>query len=290
MLQNLTGDDLFSYLLLLGAGRKNQKYLICEGDSDCAVLDPHLVDGACETVPGYGKDSVVEAINLIDQQGIKNVGALVDRDWCKSRKPISALAARTDFYDIDATIFFTGEVCRRMVSAFCDRDKVQHFLDAHQISSPVDAAIILSLPLGVLRKLSHDHGWGLRVAGTPIKEVAYADGSAIDIDELFDMSLKRSKKARVSESDKAQIVTSIRTVMRSEIDAMEYCCGHDLNSVMAYLMQTHWAARISKDTLERAMRGGFSCPELMSTQLYKDLHSVLKVSKSELFTCEAATS
>ncbi|UJA08800.1 DUF4435 domain-containing protein [Streptomyces collinus] len=285
MLQNLTGDDLFSYLILLGAGSSDRRYLICEGDSDCAVLDPHLQEDACETVPGYGKDSVVVAISLVEQQGLRNVGALVDRDWNKSRHSISSLAARTDFYDIDATVFFSGTVCRRIVSAFCDREKVREFLSIHKLASPADAAVRLALPLGVLRKLSYDHGWGLRVAGTPIKEVVRESGDAVDTNQLFDLCLKRSKKARISQNDKAHVLALFETEMASVANSSEYCCGHDLNSVLAYLMQAHWGGRVSKDMLERAMRGALSCAELASTRLYGQIHSVLRSPEGSLFNC-----
>jgi hypothetical protein len=288
MLQNLTGDDLFSYLLLLGAGSNHRKYLLCEGDSDCAVLDPHLIEDTCETVPGYGKDSVVIAINLVDQQGIHNVGALIDRDWRKSRHPISALAARTDYYDIDATVFFTGNACQRLVAAFCDRQKVRDFLTARQLTSPTEAAIKLALPLGVLRKLAFENGWGLRVAGTPIKEVVSENGDAINFGDLFDLCLKRSKKARIGPDDKDHIVTSLEAEMSSVSNAPEYCCGHDLNSALAYLMQAFWGGRVSKDTLERSMRGAFSCADLASTRLYRGIQSALNSSAEVLFNCDAA--
>ncbi|MFB7457559.1 hypothetical protein [Streptomyces sp. NPDC056188] len=287
MLQNLTGDDLFSYLLLLGAGSSNRKYLLCEGDSDCAVLDPHLIEDTCETVPGYGKDSVVIAINLVDQQDLRNVGALVDRDWSKSRRAISALATQTDYYDIDATVFFTGNVCQRLVSAFCDRQKVREFLTAQQLASPVEAATRLALPLGVLRKLSFDNGWGLRVAGTPMKEVVSEKGNTVDADSLFDLCLKRSKKARIGPRDKGDIVASLEAEISSVTDASEYCCGHDLNAALTHLMQAHWGGRVSKDTVERSMRGAFSCSDLASTRLYGGIQSVLNSSAEVLFSCDA---
>ncbi|MFG2353732.1 hypothetical protein [Streptomyces sp. NPDC048521] len=288
MLQNLTGDDLFSYLLLLGAGSSDRKYLLCEGDSDCAVLDPHLIENACETVPGYGKDSVVIAINLVDQQGLRNVGALVDRDWRKSRHSISALATQTDHYDIDATVFFTGNVCQRLVSAFCDRQKVRDFLTARRLTSPVEAATKLALPLGILRKLSFDNGWGLRVAGTPIKEVVSEEGDTVDTGSLFDLCLKRSKAARIGPSDKNSVAAALETEISSVADASEYCCGHDLNSALAYLMQAYWGGRVSKDTLERSMRGAFSCSDLASTRLHGGIQSVLNSSADVLFNCDAA--
>ena len=133
------------------------------------MLDAHLADDFCETIPGYGNDSVVEAISLVESRGIPDVAALIDRDWGKSRRPISGLAARTDFYDIDATIFFSGDVCKRVVGAFCDRSKVARFLSDKQFQSVIDAAVALAFPLGVLRSLSHSKGWGLRVAGLPIE-------------------------------------------------------------------------------------------------------------------------
>ncbi|MFG2317392.1 MULTISPECIES: hypothetical protein [Streptomyces] len=285
MHDNLTGDDLFSYIILLQSGPTAKKYLLCEGDSDCAVLDPHLNEDICETIPGYGKNSVIEAINIASQQNMSNVAALLDRDWQKAESPIPSIAVMTDYYDIDATVFYSGDTCKRVVAAFCDRDRVRDFLTAGNWKSPEEIATSLAFPVGVLRKLNHDTGWGLRFADTPFTEVALPDSTGLDLTKTVASALSRSKKPRVGEQDIPSIVSAAEQEIRNVSNQRSFCCGHDLNSALAYLMAYKWAARINRKTLERSMRAAFSCKEMSSTAMFGRIPSALECSTKVLFTC-----
>lgn len=289
MRENLTGDDLYSYIILLQSENSRKKYLLCEGESDCAVLDPHLVEGACETIPGYGSNSVVDAIRIATQQQTKGVAALIDRDWAKDDQKISPLAAQTDHYDIDATIFYSGNVCRRVVSTHCNRDAVRGFLSSGGWDSPIQPATALAFPIGVLRKLNQEQGWGIRCADTPFDDVAFPDASGIDIEKAVLSAIKRSKKPRVNEADARAISTEVTEEMLSITDPATHCCGHDLNSALSFLMRRKWGGGgINKRSVEKAMRAAFSCAELTSTKFHAGLSSAYACSRPELFTCLGA--
>ncbi|MEW2552994.1 hypothetical protein AB0957_14810 [Streptomyces zhihengii] len=285
MKEYLTGEDLFSYLIILGVPGKSKRFILCEGDSDCAVLDPHLDDGVVETIPGYGKDSVIEAVQIAFDSGFTNVAALIDRDWGKSRRKPCDLAVPTDKYDIDATVFYAGDVCRRVVSAFCDRDRVREFLAAHGWSSPMEAVSALAFPLGVLRKLSYDEGWGIKVAGTPFDKVAQPDCNGVDLSALVVSAIERAGKPRISERDVPDVIGSVNRFMAQVEDISDYCCGHDLNSALSFLMRKKWSGKASKDLIERSMRGAFSCREMLGSRFFKGIHGVFGVPEGDLFTC-----
>ncbi|MFC8665497.1 hypothetical protein [Streptomyces sp. NPDC057199] len=285
MQNNLTGDDLFSYIILLRSGPTAKKYLLCEGDSDCAVLDPHIEEDVCETIPGYGKNSVLDAIKIVSQQNMNDVAALLDRDWQKDNSGLPDVAVTTDHYDIDATVFYAGDTCKRVVAAFCDRNIVRNFLREGDWSSPVEVATALAFPVGVLRKLNHEEGWGLRFSDTPFSEVALPSSGGVDLTKTVASALSRSKQPRVTEQEIPRIVSSAQRAMEKAQDPHSFCCGHDLNSALAYLMFSKWSTRINRKTLERAMRAAFSCSEISSTTMFADIPPALKCSSAELFTC-----
>ncbi|MFD5202074.1 hypothetical protein ACFWM7_18385 [Streptomyces sp. NPDC058375] len=285
MQSNLTGDDLFSYILMLQSGPTAKMYVLCEGESDCAILDPHIKESICETIPGYGKSSVLEAITIADQQNKSGVAALVDRDWEKEASSLPGSAVVTDHYDIDATVFYTGDVCRRVVTAFCDRTLVRDFLRGGGWNSPSEVATSLAFPVGVLRKLNHEEGWGLRFSDTPFSEVALQDSTGIDLTKAVGSALSRSRKPRIAERDIAAIAALAQHAMAGIADRRAYCCGHDLNSALAYLMSNKWSARINRKILERAMRATVSCADISSTEMFSGIPSALKTSPGELYTC-----
>ncbi|MFD5894911.1 hypothetical protein [Streptomyces sp. NPDC060366] len=286
MRNDLDGNDLFSYIMLLQTAPSPKKYIVCEGDSDCAVLDPHINDYTCETIPGYGKNSVLEAMLIAEQRNLRDIAALIDRDWEKDRLPVSSLAVKTDFYDIDATVFYSGDVCRRVVGAFCDREEVRKFIGLGSWDSPLEPVTELAFPIGILRKLNFEGGWGIRFSDTPFREVALAGARGVDIERTVLSAIERSKKPRVGISDVASIVDIATDAMAEVDDKPAYCCGHDLNGALAYLMTSKWRGRINRTSLERAMRAAFSCKELFSTTLHTALPSALNCISSEVFTCE----
>ncbi|MFJ2752387.1 hypothetical protein [Streptomyces sp. NPDC087297] len=286
MRESLTGDDLYSYVILLQSENSRKKYLLCEGESDCAVLDPHLMEDMCETIPGYGNNSVVEAIRIVTAQRTKGVAALIDRDWSKDGQQVSPLAAQTDHYDIDATIFYSGNVCQRVVSTHCNRDAVKKFLSSGGWDSPIEPATALALPIGVLRKLNQEQGWGIRCGDTPFDDVAFPDASGIDIEKAVLSAISRSKKPRVSQADAGRIASEVAEEMLRVADPATHCCGHDLNSALSFLMRRKWGGeRINKRSVEKAMRAAFSCVELTSTKFHAGLSSAYACSRPELFTC-----
>jgi hypothetical protein len=248
-------------------------------------MDPHLRDEECETIPGYGKNTVVEAINLAHSSGFSNVAALIDRDWGKSRVEVCELAVKTDDYDMDATVFFAGSVCNRVVHAHCSRDQVRNFLSIHNMRSPVDAVTRMALPLGMLRKLSHDNGWGLRVADLPVDEIVAPDTITIDLDRMARKSFEMSKAPRISQSDLGVVVAQVRAKIEACRDVRSFCCGHDLNSCLAYLMRTQWSGNVGRRALERAMRAAYSCGEFSRASFFGGISAVLKVASADLFTC-----
>ncbi|MFD9430350.1 hypothetical protein [Streptomyces sp. NPDC060002] len=285
MQNDLTGDDLFSYVLLLRSGPTARKYILCEGDSDCAVLDPHLEEDLCETLPGYGKSSVLDAIKIVEQQQMRGVAALIDRDWEKDEISIPVVAVQTDHYDIDATVFYSGDVCRRVVYSFCDRASVRNFLQVGGWASPVEPATLLAFPIGVLRKLNYEHGWGLRFSDTPFSEVALPDATGVDLVKTVSSALARAKKARIMPSDIPAVAALANSEMKSVTDPTAYCCGHDLNASLAYLMSQKWRGRINRKTLEKAMRAAFSCKEIAVTKMRAGLPVALRCSPEDLYVC-----
>ncbi len=285
MQSDLTGDDLFSYVLLLRSGPTARKYILCEGDSDCAVLDPHLEESFCETLPGYGKSSVLDAIKIVEQQQMRDVAALIDRDWGKGQTPIPTVAVQTDHYDIDATVFYSGDVCRRVVYSFCDRATVRLFLQTGGWSSPVEPATLLAFPVGILRKLNHENGWGLRFSDTPFTEVALHDTTGVDLEKTVLSAISRGKKSRLTQSDIPAVVALARSEMKNVGDPSAYCCGHDLNAALSYLMSQKWRARMNRRTLERAMRAAFSCKEIAATKIRAELPVALRCPPEDLYIC-----
>jgi hypothetical protein len=266
----LTGDDLFAEILIL-RNVSNRTFVVLEGESDCNSLDPHIEEADCETIAGYSKSVVLRAIELVDDQYIQGVVALVDRDWigfCDQR-PESPNLFTTDFYDLDATIFFSGRIAQKFFSAHGDRDERKAYLIACGKSDISEAIARLALPVGYLRLLSCRNRYGLKLRDFPVAAAMKPDCMTLDVEAVVNIAYKRS--GGLPSVSKHELVNELVKDISIIDDAKKYCSGHDLTRALAAIVSRRLHLTMSSDAAARGMRAVFSVMELKTTQFYVDL-------------------
>jgi hypothetical protein len=81
MREHLTAVDLYALLLMM-ASADHRLLILVEDDSDAIVLDRVLDLGSVTTVPGYGKATVLGAMDLYEKGAAElRTIAFVDRDF-----------------------------------------------------------------------------------------------------------------------------------------------------------------------------------------------------------------
>jgi hypothetical protein len=81
--------------------------LILEGESDGRLFGRFIDNNECQLEIGFGKSNVLEALDLLEDEGVPSVVAIVDADFDRLTGKTYSLdnLFLSDCHDIDLTIF-----------------------------------------------------------------------------------------------------------------------------------------------------------------------------------------
>ena len=270
MRERLTADDLFSYILILRPVDKRIFFLL-EGDSDYAALRAHVDESEVNVIPGYGKGIIEPVMSLVNSHAVPNVVTLLDRDF-GALLPGSSVQSNvffTDRYDLDATIFFSSNLCDRLAFNFGDGDQIKILISDLGSSDLARASANLALAVGVLRFISVRDGLRLNLRDFPIGEAVRDDCRSLDLEAFASLALRKGPQPQPKRPH--ELVTEIRTEMARVTDPYAYCSGHDLARALSVVLRKRGGVSLRPDTVERALRGAFGCAEIRATRMYSEL-------------------
>ncbi len=102
MINNIDGFYIAAQIRLIRQVRKGT-VLILEGDSDGKVFDRFIDTTSCDIEVAFGKKNVLDALDLLEDEGFPGVVALVDSDFDRILELKSTLVnlCVTDQHDLD---------------------------------------------------------------------------------------------------------------------------------------------------------------------------------------------
>jgi hypothetical protein len=267
MLDLLTADDVLSHVMMLAATNE-LLYILVEGTSDCSVIDPHINPDDCETLPSGGKSVVLGAVALAREEGFDRLAAVVDLDWADILYPRLEHddVFYTDYYDIDATVFFKEQNVMRIAASFADRSQLRAHIAGSAYQTLHDMVTQIAYPVGVLRFTSEKHRLELHLRDFPVSVVLNTAGNGIDFDKLVDLAIKRSPRSRISTEDLLHLYQEAETEID---DPRRYCSGHDLLAALAAVLYRHCGSKASADAITRATRAAFACSDAKESNLFR---------------------
>ncbi|MEW2475514.1 MULTISPECIES: DUF4435 domain-containing protein [Micromonospora] len=250
--------------------RDQRTIILVEGANDIAVLEPHLDKGECWPLPTGGKVALLATIRLVNENRFKRVLGIADRDW----EGVRAAAVRipniiyTDFYDIDATALFSGNVCQRVVSSHCDGRTAESQLAAAGQTDPLAVVVAIASEVGLLRLLNMENQWGIKIRDFPTHDVIDTASLQVSRTRLAIIAAGRSRGA--VRADKVAAELSAWTW--GAYNRRDFCSGHDLISALSFIMKNLWGGKhVGSETAGRAIRAAFSCTEFKATKLYAEV-------------------
>ncbi|MFF2700251.1 DUF4435 domain-containing protein [Streptomyces cyaneofuscatus] len=269
MRELLTADDLFSHLLIL-RGVSDKKFIFVEGDDDCGLIDPHLNEDTCETIPSGGRTVALGAAELADQQGIPGIGVVLDLDWADLLYPriVKPHVFYTDSYDIDATAYAVTQNVVGLVINQSDRDRLRTMVPKNSAQTLTRSAERVALTVGVLRYLSERSRWELKLRDFPT-HLVITGGIEVDLEKVVEITLQRSPNASISREN---LLLELRNHIPSVSDPYRYCSGHDLLSAMAAMLRKV-GGQVSAKSVGIALRSGFGCHNVAQSSLFRAINA-----------------
>src|SRR4051794_25498611 len=126
----LNGTNLFALLLLLRSGT-DQALLVVEGSSDSLTLAPHVDNSRTRLVPGYGRLSVEDAIQLSNGSSLTGVVGLADLDidyLVGYPTLVIPNLVRTSNYDLESDLLHVEGLVERIIYSNAERNLVDDSL------------------------------------------------------------------------------------------------------------------------------------------------------------------
>jgi hypothetical protein len=273
MLNLLTGDDLYAHILLLRVTDPRAVVLL-EGPHDCKVLDRHLNEMDCRSIPANGKPSLLRAIELCELQGTPNVVGVLDQDYDHMIGPLPyANIVYVDAHDMDALVLYSPSVLSRVCAELADQESISIHLSRVRASTVRELAERLSWPVSLLRSISIREDLRLNMRDFPIGEVVDVQAGLVDFEKLVRIAVGRSSGHRVA--DVLELTAKLRRESNGRMRGRYEINGHDAHAVLALVAKRAWSspARPGADLVARLCRAAFSCAQLMVTRLYEALAS-----------------
>ena len=282
MLGSLTGYDLFAAIMM--ARQVDQRLvLLVESEEDCGVIDPHLNSADIHSIPGFGKQSVLEAATLLTQHRTCNVLCLIDSDFdpfTGQNASYPANVVSSEFYDLDADVLFHDQgAVKSLAVNFSRRDARETYLTSKALDLQ-DLVIEVSAAVGALRRMSVHNSLGYSLSDFPMQYAVKGFESGSLCAEIIRMADLRSPAAPAGGVDPVTLAGELASLS----DKRVVCRGHDIISTLSVLFRG-WGSGVGHKELESAARARVSCQVWRTTVFFREVASWASESSAVAWTC-----
>ncbi|MGV9215138.1 hypothetical protein ACTFTM_25030 [Micromonospora sp. RB23] len=259
----------------------SRTFLLVEGETDCALVDTHLVN-ECESIPAAGKSVALGAAVIAYEQNVEGVLAIVDRDWVGSLETELSTpnVIYTDAYDMESTMFQMDNVLNRIMNSYCRRDLLRS-VDRTAPQWPVMVTTRAAAAVSALRYASKTHGWGIGVRDFPIHVIVNLDGGAPNLALLCRIACDKAE----SRIDAETVLGATRMALSEIADDAKKCSGHDLMKALSYVINQRFGGSISEANLASAFRAAVGCGDLAGTTFFRSVSEWSQMHGKRVWSC-----
>lgn len=267
---DVTGD-MIANEVLLSRTKFDGTILIVEGETDGKLYQNFAPNTGVSILPSWGKENVLEAVRILEQESTSGFLAIVDADFCHIEDccPDSSNILVTDDHDIDMMIFRSDSLLR-VVRELGSLGKLQAFLQEHGASDLREVLLERAIPLGHLRRYSLVQGLALRFEGLRFERFVDTKTLDLDIHVLVRSVHALTECPDLTTSELEEIL--LEALNEAPVDPYQLCCGHDVVSLVGIGLRRAIGSRSKKATesqlLEGILRLSYDSQEFRTSTLY----------------------
>lgn len=245
-------------------------FLLVEGESSDLRVYGHLIaEESCLLVAAHGKENVVDALAILEREGLQGVLAVVDADFwhLEGTEPASQNLLLTDTHDLE-TMILASPALEKLLAEFGSPGKIKSLTKR---SGKNVRQILLegACPIGYLRWISSRNEFSLTFEGIRFKRFTHRDCLAVDVLKM----IKTIKdKSCWYELDDEALRYEIDEAVQCNHDPWDVCCGHDLVCILSLGLQKAIGSKKVNDVnpraLERSLRMAYEAGYFGETRLY----------------------
>jgi hypothetical protein len=255
--------------------------VIVEGTADVSVYNRFFNQKLCVTIPAYGKENAIEALQILEVSNEKNILIIVDADFDHLDNHVYASTNLflTDFHDMEMMII-ASESFKKIIQMYGSPEKI-----AALDKSIKDIILDNSLPLGFFRWISSPTEDNLRLRFRDISFDRFVNYETleIDLDAMINEVLCNSDNPNV---EFERIKSEITRLCNESIDKLQVCSGKDVCQLLAIGFNSIFGKdciiNLTKTTIETKLRESYEFDCFNNSNLYKSIKDWEKNNNSKI--------
>jgi hypothetical protein len=251
--------------------RHRGSFLVVEGSTDYRVFSKFINESSCRLHPAWSRQSVVQCIEVLDEDQFHGVVGVVDRDFDNllggGPRTGSPNLFFTDLHDMEVDMIFSNAF-ESVMTELTDRDLVRAFVEG--VGESVRARLVSTAArIGALRLASLRAELGINFRSLDFSR--FIDRDSLTLREnAFIADAARTQSLPLSTLREAYLEESQRTH-----DVRQVSCGHDILRIWAIGVKSSLAAsppaRLDEFALASMLRTAYTTEEFSRTKLYSSL-------------------
>ncbi|HEY2708915.1 MAG TPA: DUF4435 domain-containing protein [Caulobacteraceae bacterium] len=205
-------------------------FLLLEGGTDIKRFERIIDEPRCSVVNCFGKVNVVEAIEILYDDGFVGALGLIDADFDRILGKLpdheGLVASATHDFDLDVA---TTSALERYLTEVADQAKLRTLGGARPL---LDGLLTALKPLTAMRFANQKHKLGYSFDSLDLEP--FFDGESINVEKMVE---EVSWGKHAADANKAALVEHIGRYAGSNIDLFQATCGHDLCAALGIALR-----------------------------------------------------
>ncbi len=256
-----TPESVANAVSLSRTVKKGKAALLLEGKKDLRLYSNFIDWNQCEPYPVFGRESVLEALSILEGRRTSGVLAIVDLDSDRilGKTLIGANVAVTDERDLEGMLIRSPAL-----------DKVLNEHD--QVPLPnLSLRIAQAVKfLGYVRAMCVDKGWSLSFKNLTYSQ--FIDMRTIACNEASVIPALLASRENVGFGQTAgDLETEVRNYINQQHSAWDVSQGHDMAHVLTSVLNFYKNKRLGCEAIESDLRLAFETTHFRTTGLFRTI-------------------
>ncbi len=244
-------------------------FLVVEGSDDSKAFKDLIDQEECVIVVAHGKDNVLEALSILNDDGFSRALGIVDADFdrvvdkCEQTENV----LRTDGHDLECMLL-SSSAFDKVLSEHGSPDRVKEFGEKH---GGVIAVVLAraAMPIGYLMMVSLEKDHGLTFEKLPFRRFVDSVSLMIDVPAMIKAVLDKRQNHAL---DVDALSKDMTAHSRSDHDPWQISRGCDILCILSFALQrtlvSKRKAEVAPDVLRRELRLAYTTDEFAMTRLF----------------------
>ena len=245
-------------------------FLVVEGPDDSKVFRALIDQEACVIVVALGKDTVLEALSILNSDSFSGALGIVDADFDRVVRESNQTenVLRTDGHDLECMLL-SSSAFDKVLLEHGSADRVKNFV---QERGGLIAALLAkaATPIGYLLMVSLENDYGLTFGGLSFRRFVDPVTLMIDVPTMIKAVLDKSQNHALNVD---MLSDDMAARSQPDHDPWQISRGYDILCILSFALQRTLASRqsaeVATDVLRRELRLAYTTDDFARTRLYQ---------------------